>query len=143
VVLNAIDENKKPRKIMTMQASTLRNLEAANFSTSQALALGQAIDDEIGRSQTQFVTEPIFNAGLTDVRTEMKAEFAEVRAEMKAGFAEVRAQLSGLVSRDVLTAEIAKLETGMAKLETRMTNKVLVMWLSVMGILISMAFFKR
>jgi hypothetical protein len=112
MVLNAIDENRKPRKIMAMQASTLRILEEAKFSTPQALALGQAIDEEVGRSQTQFVTVPIFNAGI----------------------AEVRAEISGV--HDGLIAE-------MAKLETRMTNKMLVMWVSVIGIVISMTFLRR
>lgn len=86
---------------MAMQASTLRILEAANFSTPQALALGQAIDEGIEGAQkvTQFVTIP-----LLDVR-------------------------------------LAELKIELAKLETRLTNKMLAFGLSATGVIITAVFF--
>jgi hypothetical protein len=93
---------------MAMQASTLRILEAANFSTPQALALGQAIDEGIEGAQrgTQFVTVPLLDVRLAEIKL-----------------------------------QIARMEIGLAKLETRLTNKMLAFGLSAMGINITAVFF--
>jgi hypothetical protein len=82
---------------MAMQASTLRILEAAKFSTPQALALGQAIDEEI--KGTQFVTVPL------------------------------------------LDLKLAELKIELARLESRLTGKMVAFGLSAMGINITAVFF--
>jgi hypothetical protein len=54
---------------MSMQASTLGILEAADFSPKQARALAQAIEGEIKGSD--LVTKPIFDAGMAELRIEL------------------------------------------------------------------------
>jgi hypothetical protein len=54
---------------MSMQASTLGILEAADFSPKQARALAQAIEGEIKGSD--LVTKPIFDAGVAELRIEL------------------------------------------------------------------------
>lgn len=101
---------------MAMQASTLRILEAANFSTPQALALGQAIDEEIEGAQkiAQFVTVP-----LLDIR-----------------LAELKLQISGVES-----GLEGRLRIELYKLEARMSGKMMTLGLSATGIIITAVFF--
>jgi hypothetical protein len=61
---------------MTMQASTLGILEAADFSPKQAHALAQAIEGEIKGSD--LVTTPVFNKGIADLRLEISGVRLEV-----------------------------------------------------------------
>jgi len=61
---------------MTMQPSTLKMLEEANFSTSQALALSYAIEEEL--KGPQFVTVPILDVKLA----ELKLQISEVESRM-------------------------------------------------------------
>ena len=108
---------------MAMQASTLRILEAANFSTPQALALGQAIDEEIEGAQksAQFVTVP-----LLDVR-----------------LAELKLQISGLESglESKIFGVESRLRIEMSELEARMSGKMMTLGLSATGIIITAVFF--
>ncbi len=61
---------------MSMQASTLGILEAADFSPKQARALAQAIEGEIKGSD--IVTRPVFDAGVA----ELKLQMSEIRIEL-------------------------------------------------------------
>ena len=61
---------------MTMQASTLGILEAADFSPKQAHALAQAIEGEIKGSE--LVTIPVFHKGMGDLRLEISGVKLEI-----------------------------------------------------------------
>ncbi len=54
---------------MTMLASTLEILEAADFSPKQARALAQAIEGEVKGSD--LVTRPIFEVGLAELKLDL------------------------------------------------------------------------
>ncbi len=92
-----------------MQASTLRILEAANFPTSQAVALGHAIEEELKAAQP--VTLPIFEVRMVAI----DAQFAAFRSEFKA---------------------------DLARLESRLTNKMFAFGLVLLGAIASL-YFKR
>ena len=76
VVIIPVDRNLNHTHIMSMQASTLGILEAADFSPKQARALAQAIEGEIKGSD--IVTRPVFDAGVA----ELKLQMSEIRIEL-------------------------------------------------------------
>ncbi len=61
---------------MAMQGSTIRILEAANFSRPQALALAEAIEGEIRGAD--LVTVPVMDVRFSHV----DARFSELRQEL-------------------------------------------------------------
>jgi len=72
---------------MTMQASTLGILEAADFSPKQARALAQAIEGEIKGSDLvtasmldarNYVTVPDLKARLTELKLSLKLDLSEM-----------------------------------------------------------------
>jgi len=65
---------------MTMQASTLGILEAADFSPKQAHALAQAIEGEIKGSD--LVTTPVFNTVFNKGISDLRLEISGVRLEV-------------------------------------------------------------
>lgn len=92
---------------MTMQGSTLRILEAAQFAPPQPLALAEAIGNEVEGGG--LVTVPIIAARFSafDVRfAAVDARFPELRQDM-------------------------------AALETRITNKMVAIGIGVTGIIVS------
>lgn len=69
---------------MSMQASTVRLLDAANFSGPQAFALAQAIDAEV--HSVELLTVPIFNARMGELDKRMDgfdARMKEMKTEVK------------------------------------------------------------
>lgn len=99
---------------MPMQTSTLRILEGA-FSTTQAVVLGQAIDEEVKASQ--FITVPILDARLSD---------------LKVRTLELETRLADRISR---------VETSVAQSEFRLFNKVIGAGLVATGIILAAVFF--
>jgi hypothetical protein len=100
---------------MTMQASTLRILEAAQFQPMQARALAEAIEGEIHAAE--IVTVPILDARLS----ELKQEIIGVKHDVS----ERGSSLKQLIS-----------ET-----ETRLLNRMIVLGLTAVGLVISSVFF--
>jgi hypothetical protein len=54
---------------MSMHVSTLKILEAANFTTPQAMALAEAIEGEV--KATQLVTVPFLDARIAEVKLQI------------------------------------------------------------------------
>ena len=96
---------------MSMQGSTLRILEAALFTPPQALALAEAIESEI--KGAELVTVPVI-----DVR-----------------FAAIDARFAAVDGR------FAELRQEMARMETRLTNKMMGLGIAVSGIIVSAMLF--
>jgi hypothetical protein len=104
---------------MTMQASTLGILEAADFSPKQARALAQAIEGEIKGfdpvteatlDARNFVTVPILDARLGELKLQMSKLEGEMRLEL-------------------------------ARFENRLFNKMAAMGLSLAGLSLTAVFF--
>jgi hypothetical protein len=82
---------------MTMQASTLVILEAAEFSPKQARALAQAIEGEIEGSD--LVTVPVLNARLAEFRLDLagiRLDLSELEKRMSNRMVAFGLTLAGL-----------------------------------------------
>lgn len=94
-----------------MHAQTLDILiERAHLEPEQAHAIGTAIENEI--TSMQVVTEPVFKAGIAELRTEFKTDLSDVRAEV----ADVRAEVADV------RAEVAELRGEVKQLRTEVTE---------------------
>ncbi len=84
VAIIPVDRNLNPTHTISMQASTLGILEAADFSPKQARALAQAIEGEIKGSNLvtvpglderldlrNYVTKASFDVGITQLRLDV------------------------------------------------------------------------
>jgi hypothetical protein len=90
-----------------MQASTLRLLEAAHFTSPQALALAEAIETEINAAQV--VTVPILDSKVHEIG----ARF------------------------DRMDLRMAQVETRMAEMETRIFHKMTALGLTGAGLMLT------
>jgi hypothetical protein len=82
---------------MSMQASTLGILEAADFSPKQARALAQAIEGEIKGSD--LLTVPVFQQGMASLRLEIsgtKLETSEMEKRLFHGMVKFGLGLAGI-----------------------------------------------
>jgi hypothetical protein len=148
---------------MTMQASTLGILEAADFSPKQARALAQAIEGEIKGSD--LVTKPIFESGIGSVKLEiaelngalrtelarldgaLRIELARLNGELKTELGrlngEFRTELGRLNGefRTELGGLDGKLRTELKHLENRLFGKTVALGLTASSIIIGAVYF--
>jgi hypothetical protein len=115
---------------MTMQASTLGILEAADFSPKQARALAQAIEGEIRGSD--LVTVPIFEAGNGGLKLQMAQLNGELRLELAGIDRELRLELARFERN---------LKVELSQLESRLFNKTAALGLTAAGMVISAVYF--
>jgi hypothetical protein len=90
-----------------MQASTLRLLEAAHFTSPQALALAEAIETEVNAAQV--VTVPI-----------LESKVHEIGARF-----------------DRMDLRVAQMETHLAEMETRILHKVTTLGFTGAGLMLT------
>jgi hypothetical protein len=76
---------------MSMQVSTLKILESANFTMPQAMALAEAIEVEVKSSQ--FITIPLLDARVS----ELKLQIAQLETSMFNKMAALGLSGAGLV----------------------------------------------
>lgn len=101
-----------------MHAQTLDILiERAHLEPEQAHAIGTAIENEI--TSMQVVTEPVFKAGIAELRTEFKTDLSDVRAEVADVRAEV-AELRGEVKQ--LRTEVTEIRADVTQLRGEFTQ---------------------
>jgi hypothetical protein len=111
---------------MALHAATVGILvEKAKFEPEVALGVAEAI--ELAMTQAQFVTVPILDARLQEVRAEIRvlegkldASTREHKADMQRLSAELDAKLN---------AQFAKMETKLAEMETRLVRWVFLVML--------------
>ena len=117
-------------KIMALHAATVEILvEKAKFKPEVALGVAEAI--ELAMTQAQFVTVPILDARLAEVRAEIRvlegklnANVKELRADMQRLSAELDAKLSAKMD-----TQFAKIETMLAQLEAKLVRWVFLVML--------------
>jgi hypothetical protein len=113
-------------KIMALHAATVEILvEKAKFEPKVALGVAEAI--ELAMTQAQFVTVPILDARLHEVRAEIRvlegkldARVQELKADMQRLSADVDAKLE---------ARFAKMETRLAEMEAKLVRWVFLVML--------------
>ena len=115
-------------KIMALHAATVEILvEKAKFGPEVALGVAEAV--ELAMTQAQFVTVPILDARLHEVRAEIRVlegkldlSTKEHRADMQRLSAELDAKLSTQSAR--MGTQFAKMETKLAETEARLVRWV-------------------
>jgi len=107
---------------MNMQASTVRLLEAANFTTPQALALAEAIDTHF--QAMELVTIPIFNVRMGEFSARMD-KFDKRMDGFEVSLKEMGTNLSLKISES----------------ENRLFTKVAALGLSAMTIFVTVVLF--
>lgn len=100
---------------MSMQARTLRVLEAANFTQPQAVAIAEAIDSEIHGNE--LLTVSVLDSRLAAVCR----DFGELRVE----FSGLKQELKHLISAS----------------EIRLTNKMISLGIAATGSIITAVYF--
>jgi hypothetical protein len=109
---------------MTMLASTLEILEAADFSPKQARALARAIDGEI--KGVDYLTAPVFE-------TKLNAAFdAKLDATLNA---------RNFVTMPVFEMGLAELKLELARLENRVCNKMVGLGMTGIGLTLTGVYF--
>jgi hypothetical protein len=111
---------------MALHAATVEILiEKAKFEPEVALGIAEAI--ELAMTQAQFVTVPILDARLHEVRAEIRvlegkldASTQERKADMQRLCAELDAKLN---------AQFAKMETKLAQMEAKLVRWVFLVML--------------
>ena len=111
---------------MALHAATVGILvEKAKFEPEVALGVAEAI--ELAMTQAQFVTVPILDARLHEVRAEIRvlegkldARVQELKADMQRLSADVDAKLE---------ARFAKMETRLAEMEAKLVRWVFLVML--------------
>jgi len=125
-----------------MQASTLRLLEAAHFTSPQALALAEAIETEIGAAQV--VTVPILDSKVHEINARFD------RVDLRFGQVETRlgqldTRLGQLDTRlGQLDTRLGQVETRLGQMEARMADgfyKMAALGLTATGLIITSVFF--
>jgi F0F1-type ATP synthase membrane subunit b/b' len=82
---------------MTLHATAVEILiEKGRFEPEVALGIAEAI--EVSVVQSQFVTVPILDARLHELRAELKSEISSLRAELKGEISSLRSELKGEIS---------------------------------------------
>jgi hypothetical protein len=120
-------------KIMALQAATVEILvEKAKFDPQVALGIAEAI--ELAMTQAQFVTVPILDARLHEVRAEIRvldgkldASAREHKADMQRLSAELDAKLNAQSGKT--DTQFAKIETKLAQMEAKLVRWVFLIML--------------
>lgn len=112
---------------MSMQASTLEILEAADFSPKQARALAQAIDGEI--KGVDYLTAPVFE---TKLDATLNARNLVTMPVFEAATADLKLKLAQLNG---------DLRVELARLETRLSNRMVALGMTGTGLIITAVFF--
>jgi hypothetical protein len=126
---------------MTMQASTLGILEAADFSPKQAHALVRAIEGEIKGSD--LLTRPVFEAGIANLKLEiarLDGGFRADLADLNGAFKTESARLEGNSKSDFAEFKGA-FTTELARTETRLFNKMIGLGLGATSIIVGAVYF--
>ena len=118
---------------MALQSATVEILvEKAKFVPEVALGVAEAI--ELAMTQAQFVTVPILDARLHEVRAEIRVlegkldlSTKEHKADMQRLSAELDAKLSTQSAR--MGTQFAKMETKLAESEARLVRWVFLVML--------------
>ncbi|MEA3181687.1 MAG: hypothetical protein QOI59_5210 [Gammaproteobacteria bacterium] len=118
---------------MALHAATVEILiEKAKFEPEVALGIAEAI--ELAMTQAQFVTVPILDARLHEVRAEIRvlegkldASTQERKADMQRLRAELDAKLDGQSAKT--DTQFAKMETKLAQMEAKLVRWVFLVML--------------
>ena len=111
---------------MALHAATVEILvEKAKFEPEVALGVAEAI--ELAMTQTQFVTVPILDARLHEVRAEIRV----LDGKLDAGTREHKADMQRLSAEldAKMDARFAKMETTLAQTEARLVRWVFLVML--------------
>lgn len=121
---------------MSMQASTIRILEAANFSPPQALALAEAIETEIRGSE--LVTVPAMDSRFAKLDARLEARFGKIDER----FAKVDERFAKVDERFAkVDAQFADVKRLIAEAENRLFSKGATLGLTLAGIVVTAVYF--
>lgn len=108
---------------MALQAATVGILiEKSKFEPEVALGVAEAID--LAMTQAQYVTVPILDARLSEIRSELRVLEAKFEAKLEATTQELKSDMQRLGAEfDVKLAKLdAKLDASLAKLDTKLAE---------------------
>jgi hypothetical protein len=108
-------------KIMALHAATVEILvEKAKFEPAVALGVAEAI--ELAMTQAQFVTVPILDARLHEIRAEIRVLEGKLDASIKEHKADMQRLSAELDAK--LNAQSAKMDAQFAKMDAKMDTKL-------------------